>query len=136
MSPPAAVEDRQIVRPVGRPGWLAAPGILWLIVFMVVPLMFMVIVSFWSSGYYGTKPDFTFKNYLKLIESPLYSGQLLKTLRIGVEATVISLIVSYPIAYMLARARGTGDQWRGCRRHSGTRAQTNSLHSIWQGLWR
>src|SRR5207248_3002972 len=31
----------------------------------------------------------------------------LKTLRIGVEATFISLVLSYPIAYLLARARGT-----------------------------
>jgi spermidine/putrescine transport system permease protein len=73
---------------------------------MVLPLLFMLIVSFWSSGYYGTKPDFTFKNYLKLFQSPLYSGQLVKTLRIAVEAMALSLIISYPIAYMLSRARG------------------------------
>ena len=95
------------VKPIGRPAWLAAPGVLWLVVFMVVPVLFMVIVSFWSSGYYGTQPDFTFKNYLKLFQSPLYSGQLVKTLRIGFEAMAISLVLSYPIAYLLARARGS-----------------------------
>lgn len=95
------------VKPIGRPAWLAAPGVIWLLVFMVVPVLFMVIVSFWSSGYYGTQPDFTFKNYLKLFQSPLYSGQLVKTLRIGFEAMAISLVLSYPIAYLLARARGS-----------------------------
>ncbi len=95
-----------IVKPVGRPGWLLAPGVLWLFVFMLVPVALMVIVSFWSSGYYGTKPDFTFKNYAKLFQSPLYSGQLLKTLRIGLEATVLSLLLSYPIAYLLSRSSG------------------------------
>ena len=96
-----------MVKPVGRPAWLAAPGVLWLVVFMVLPVLFMVIVSFWSSGYYGTKPDFTLKNYLKLFQSPLYSGQLLKTLRIGFEAMALSLVLSYPIAYLLSRARGS-----------------------------
>jgi len=96
-----------VVRPVGRPAWLAAPGVLWLVVFMVVPVLFMVIVSFWSSGYYGTQPDFTFRNYLKLFQSPLYSGQLVKTLRIGFEAMALSLVLSYPIAYLLSRARGS-----------------------------
>jgi spermidine/putrescine transport system permease protein len=95
------------VKPIGRPAWLAAPGVLWLLVFMVVPVLFMVIVSFWSSGYYGTQPDFTFKNYLKLFQSPLYSGQLVKTLRIGFEAMALSLLLSYPIAYLLSRARGS-----------------------------
>jgi spermidine/putrescine transport system permease protein len=95
------------VKPVGRPAWLAAPGVLWLIGLMVVPLLFMVVVSFWSSGYYGTKPDFTFKNYLKLFQSPLYSGQLIKTLRIAVEAMFLSLVISYPIAFMLSRAKGS-----------------------------
>src|SRR5579859_473950 len=96
-----------MVKPVGRPSWLATPGVLWLVVFMVLPLLFMVVVSFWSSGYYGTKPDFTLKNYLKLFQSPLYSGQLLKTLRIGFEAMAISLALSYPVAFLLARARGS-----------------------------
>ncbi len=96
------------VKPVGRPRWLLAPGIVWLFVFMLIPVAFMVIVSFWSSGYYGTKPDFTFRNYAKIFQSPLYSGQLLKTLRIGLEATVLSLLLSYPIAYLLSRMRGFG----------------------------
>lgn len=100
--------DAPAVKPVGRPGWLLTPGIVWLFVFMLIPVAFMVIVSFWSSGYYGTKPDFTFKNYAKLFQSPLYSGQLLKTLRIGLEATLLSLVLSYPIAYLLSRLTGTG----------------------------
>ena len=81
----ADTASQPAVKPVGRPAWLAAPGVIWLVVLMVVPVLFMVIVSFWSSGYYGTQPDFTFKNYLKLFQSPLYSGQLLKTLRIGLD---------------------------------------------------
>lgn len=93
-------------KPVGRARWLLAPGIVWLFLFMLIPVAFMVIVSFWSSGYYGTKPDFTFKNYAKLFQSPLYSGQLLKTLRIGLEATLLSLLLSYPIAYLMSRLRG------------------------------
>lgn len=106
MTGPSALARAPAVKPVGKPGWLLAPGILWLFVFMLIPVAFMVIVSFWSSGYYGTKPDFTFKNYAKLFQSPLYSGQLLKTLRIGLEATLLSLVLSYPIAYLLSRAAG------------------------------
>jgi len=106
-APTMARDDAVTVKPVGRPAWLLAPGVAWLFLFMIVPVGFMVVVSFWSSGYFGTQPDFTFKNYLKLFQSPLYTGQLLKTLRIGLEATLLSLVLSYPIAYFLSRASGT-----------------------------
>lgn len=98
--------DTASVQPVGRPGWLLTPGLVWLLVFMILPVLFMVAVSFWSSGYYGTRPDFTFKSYLRIFQSPLYVGQLLKTLRIGLEATALSLLISYPIAYIISRAKG------------------------------
>ena len=94
-------------KPVGRVSLLLAPGVAWLAAFMLVPVLFMFVVSFWSSGYYGTQPDFTFKSYLKIFQSPLYVGQLVKTLRIGLEATVLSLLVSYPVAYLITRASGT-----------------------------
>ncbi len=101
-----APPGRALAKPLGRPAWLLAPGLVWLFVFMLAPVALMVIVSFWSSGYYGTTPDFTFKNYAKLFQSPLYSGQLLKTLRIGLEATLLSLLLSYPIALLLSRSTG------------------------------
>ena len=100
--------DTASVKPVGRPFWLLSPGLLWLVVFMILPVLFMVAVSFWSSGYYGTRPDFTFKSYIRIFQSPLYVGQLLKTLRIGLEATALSLLISYPIAYIISRAKGGG----------------------------
>ena len=99
-------QDTASVKPVGRPFWLLTPGLLWLMAFMVLPVLFMVAVSFWNSGYYGTRPDFTFKSYIRIFQSPLYVGQLIKTLRIGLEATALSLLISYPIAFIISQAKG------------------------------
>jgi spermidine/putrescine transport system permease protein len=99
-------QDVASVKPVGRPFWLLTPGLLWLMAFMVLPVLFMVAVSFWNSGYYGTRPDFTFKSYIRIFQSPLYVGQLIKTLRIGLEATALSLLISYPIAFIISQAKG------------------------------
>ena len=106
-SPNLDRQDTASVKPVGRPMWLLAPGLIWLLVFMILPVLFMVAVSFWSSGYYGTRPVFSFKSYVRIFQSPLDFGQLLKTLRIGLEATVLSLLISYPIAYIISRAKGS-----------------------------
>jgi len=99
-------QDTASVKPVGRPFWLLTPGLLWLMAFMILPVLFMVAVSFWNSGYYGTRPDFTFKSYIRIFQSPLYVGQLIKTLRIGLEATALSLLISYPIAFIISQAKG------------------------------
>src|SRR5882672_54273 len=89
------------------PGWaLASPAVIWLVVFSVLPIGLMVAMSFWKSTIYGTRPDFIFDNYRRVFSNELYVNQLLSTLRIAMSATIIALLVSYPIALMLSRLKG------------------------------
>lgn len=81
---------------------LLSPGLGWLAVFVLVPLGFTIVLSFWKSTIFGTSPDFQFGNYEQILATPLYRDLLLKTLRIALVTTVISLVVSYPIAYFLS----------------------------------
>lgn len=94
-------------KPFGRPFVLAAPTILWLLLFVVLPVGFVVVMSFWTSTIFGTTPDFSLANYARIINSPLYRDQMLKTLRIALMTTGFALVVSYPIAYFLSRLKGT-----------------------------
>ena len=93
-------------RSLAHPWLFAAPSVLWLVAFALVPIGLMIAMSFWTSTISGTRPDFSLANYLRIIDSPLYREQLIKTLRIALMTTAISLIVSYPIAYFLSRRRG------------------------------
>ncbi len=95
------------VRPIGRPVWLLGPGVLWLLLFGLAPLAFMLMMSFWTSSIYGTKPDFIFDNYLRVFGTELYRDQLFKTLRIAAMTTALALVISYPVAYLLSRLKGT-----------------------------
>lgn len=90
------------LRAFGTTFLLLLPGVGWLAVFVLVPLGFTVVLSFWKSTIFGTSPDFQFGNYEQIIATPLYRELLLKTLRIAVATTLISLAVSYPIAYFLS----------------------------------
>jgi len=100
-----AIEDGG-VKPIGRPIWLLGPGVLWLLVFGLAPLAFMLMMSFWTSTIYGTKPDFSFDNYARVIFTELYRDQLFKTLRIAVMTTAITVVISYPVAYLLSSLKG------------------------------
>ncbi len=92
--------------PVHRVGLLVIPGAAWLILFGVVPLLVLVLMSFWTSTIYGLSSIFTLDNYRTLINEPVYSRVLLKTLRVAVTVTVITLMLSYPVAYFIAQAKG------------------------------
>jgi spermidine/putrescine transport system permease protein len=107
--PPAEWRNRRTVLRRGRrlrSHWatllLLSPGLAWLALFVLVPLGFTVMLSFWKSTIFGTSPDFQFGNYEQIIAQPLYRDLLLKTLRISLITTLISLVVSYPIAYFLS----------------------------------
>lgn len=85
---------------------LAAPGVLWLFVFSVVPIGLVVAMSFWKSSIFGTTPAFSFENYQRALLTPLYRDQLLNTIRISIITTILALLVSYPVAFFISRLRG------------------------------
>lgn len=85
-----------------RGALLVLPATLWLLVFAVAPLVLLVAMSFWTSSIFGTTPDLTLENYRVIVEDPIYLRVLLQTLRIAVTVTLISLLLSYPMAYFIA----------------------------------
>jgi spermidine/putrescine transport system permease protein len=101
--------DRAVKKAPGRVDrlglLLVAPGALWLFVFAVAPLLLLVLMSFWTSSIFGLSTEFTLDNYRALMRDPVYALVLLQTLRIAVMVTAISLLISYPVAHLLASVR-------------------------------
>jgi len=71
---------------------------------MVLPLLLVVVLSFLSRGTYG---DVVFKfnpsNYTRLLD-PIYGRILFYSLEVGIETTVLCILIGYPLAYYIARA--------------------------------
>jgi spermidine/putrescine transport system permease protein len=103
-SPPRDAGRRRVRWPLLM---LLVPGVIWLSLFVIVPLSFTIAMSFWKSTIFGTSPDFQFGNYMEIFRAPLYRDLLLKTLRISLITTLLSLLISYPIAYFLSMQSGT-----------------------------
>ena len=76
---------------------IGAPYVLWAAIFIVVPLFIVVYYSFTDAD--GT---FTFANIRELGD---YKEILWISIEYSVIATVITLIVSYPFAYVMSRKR-------------------------------
>ena len=68
-------------------------------VVLFMPLAGMLRQSLWD-------PDFTLRHYAEIGDRALYARILLRTLRVSAIVAVATLILGYPIAYLMARLRG------------------------------
>jgi spermidine/putrescine transport system permease protein len=78
------------------------PGGLWLLVLFVVPLAFLLAISFGytddlGEAVYGTRLD----NYERLID-PDYLPVLFRSVGFALAAVVLCLLIGYPVAYYIA----------------------------------
>lgn len=77
----------------------AWPYALWATVIIVLPLIVIVVFSFRKNGI------FTLEGY-RMFFTPLYLKVLLKSLELALKATLICLILGYPIALLISREDG------------------------------
>ena len=88
-------------------GLLVVPGVLWLIVFFLVPLLIIFVVSFGSKDATGhvVLTDPGLRNYIEATK-PEFLPAFANSLRYSLLTTILSLVIGYPIAYWISRHGG------------------------------
>lgn len=81
---------------------LLLPTTVLLSIFLIIPIYYVVLLSFYTNSLSGYLPKFTFENYVNLIGSPTVIKIITTTLTLCGMATLLSLLVGYPVAYTLA----------------------------------
>ncbi len=82
---------------------MAGPVSLWMILFVTIPMLFIIYISFMSRGVFGDVVyKFSGESYQTLMDAT-YFKVILKSLRVAVFTTVLCLLVGYPFAYYIAR---------------------------------
>ena len=96
------------LKKAGLPYFLLLPGLGWLLIFFVVPLAYMAFESL-KLGTLETGYTFNweFANYTDAISD--FSEQFLRSFQYAGMATVIALLIGYPLAYVIAFR---GGRWR------------------------
>lgn len=74
----------------------AAPHIVWMVMFIVAPMLFVVYFAFTDDK------GFTFSNITNLSR---YSNVFILSIAFALIATVICLIIGYPLAYFMAKSK-------------------------------
>jgi spermidine/putrescine transport system permease protein len=90
------------------PYLLLAPGLAWLIVFFVVPMYYLANTSLQTGSLeLGYTFNWAWSNYSNAITT--YHTQFLRSLEYAGIATLIALLISYPLAYWIAFR---GGRWK------------------------
>ncbi|MCY3873782.1 MAG: ABC transporter permease [Rhodobacteraceae bacterium] len=83
---------------------MLSPAYLWLTVAIFLPLSAMLYFSFLSDVPFGdTEWHFTTENYQAFFQTRTYAILLWKSVRLGLTVTLISVLVGFPCAYVLAK---------------------------------
>jgi putative spermidine/putrescine transport system permease protein len=84
-------------------GWLlAAPLVVVLLVFLILPVILIVVVSFWTATEFSIVPDFDFGNYEFLFGSAVTYGVFFDTIKYAVITWALTLTIGFTVAYFLA----------------------------------
>jgi len=83
---------------------LVTPTMMYLTLFLIVPLILIVVLSFLSRGTYGNVLyQFNLGNYARLFDT-IYIRILGFSLLVAAGTTIFTLVMGYPLAYYIARA--------------------------------
>jgi putative spermidine/putrescine transport system permease protein len=96
MSATVLVENRRLPRPRLSHPALVLPLLAFLALFYAYPVAAMMFRSI-------AEPDWTLANFAKIFQSSIYLHVLWLTFRVGVIVTVATLLLGFPVAYLLAR---------------------------------
>jgi spermidine/putrescine transport system permease protein len=82
-----------------KKGWISTPYIIWMLIFILVPLVLVLYYSVTVSTPSGTA--FTLDNFEKFMQ-PIYMKVLIRSVVLALISTLVCLVIGYPVAMILA----------------------------------
>ena len=81
----------------------AGPVSVWMILFVTIPLLFIIFVSFMKRGTYGGIEYVPSSESYSSLRDPVYWNVIMKSFKVATMTTFLCLVFGYPFAYYIAR---------------------------------
>src|SRR6218665_3086832 len=78
--------------------WLLAPGGIWMLLFLLLPMSMMVYVRFWAQTTFTIGPELTLDSWRAFCATPPYVGALWTTIGLWSSVLLGCLLLGYPVA--------------------------------------
>ena len=100
---PARAAPRRNLLDLRPAAWMLSPALLFMLVFFALPLSTLVWASFHIYEPGSTVPTgFSLKYYVAVLTDPHYLAIMGTSLRVAAYATLVCLVIGYPVAYLMA----------------------------------
>lgn len=86
-----------------KTSYLALPGAIFMGLSLGLVIIYTLLVSFWSMKGFIMVPNWTLGNYVRIFSNWYFISTILFTVREAFMILALVLIISYPVAYFLAR---------------------------------
>jgi spermidine/putrescine transport system permease protein len=82
---------------------MAGPVSLWMILFVTLPMLYIIYISFMSRGIFGDVVyEFSLDSYKTLLDST-YFKVIVKSMKAAFITTLLCILIGYPFAYYIAK---------------------------------
>ena len=81
---------------------LLSPALLVMIGALALPILALIVYSFWTQDYVTIHRIFTLENYQTFFDKWIYGKLLLRSIWMSATVTLITVLLAYPVAYFLA----------------------------------
>lgn len=82
--------------------FFVTPAMLWTLIFFAAPFVLMVVISFSSRQNHKIVLDWKLDNYMEIFDKSFLLKGVFVSLEITIIVTVISLLLAYPLAWIIA----------------------------------
>ncbi len=80
---------------------LISPGVVWMALFMVLPMVMVIYVSFWTQTTFTVEPTLTTDSWVRFLTSSTYLASAWTTVRIWAIVLAATLVIGYPVALFI-----------------------------------
>jgi len=81
---------------------LLSPTLLVMVCALALPIITLVVYSFWTQDYVTLDKTFTLANYQSFFAKGFYGSLLWRSVTLSATVTLITILLAYPVAYFLA----------------------------------
>lgn len=82
---------------------LVQPYVVWISIFLVVPMLLIVLYAFSSQGNDVLTFQFTLENFTRFFQDRVFLGVLIDSFKIALITTIICILIGYPAAYFISK---------------------------------
>ena len=85
---------------------MSFPYIVWIAALIVLPMLLILLYAFTIPGNDVASVQFSFDNFIRFVTDATFLSVVGKSLWIAFLTTVICIILGYPVAYIISKAKG------------------------------